>query len=278
MSETCRYIDSHVHLWTDDLRSYPLAPGLAPQDMARKSFLPADILHHARGSGVGRMVLVQMSYYGHDNSYMLDVIRCQPDVFRGIAVVDSMLDRPHVPMRRLAASGVRGLRIKLTRELSSSSAEGAALDRLFRAAANERLAVCPLMMPDALPTLRQFCYRYPDASVLIDHLAGIGDGAPVSDADVSALCALAALPQVQVKLSGFYTVGEGPPHVDMLPLIKRVYEAFGPQRLMWGSDAPFQMLGETYEDSISLIRDRLDFASAEDREWMLRGTAETLFF
>jgi predicted TIM-barrel fold metal-dependent hydrolase len=219
-----------------------------------------------------------MSYYGFDNSYMLDVIRRQPDVFRGIAVVDCMLDQPDAQIRRLAACGVRGLRIELSKEFSSSSAESAGLDRLFRAAAHEMLAVCPLMVPDALPALRQFCCRHPDTTVVIDHLAGIGDGAPVSDADVSALCSFAALPQVQVKLSGFYTVGKGPPHLDMLPLIKPVYEAFGPRRLMWGSDAPFQMMGETYEDSISLVRDRLDFASADDREWMLRGTAERVFF
>lgn len=278
MGQLSRYIDSHVHLWTDDLRRYPLASGFTAPDMARNSFLPADILLHARASGVERIVLVQMSYYGSDNSYMLDVIRGQPDMFRGIAVVDRMLDRPSAQIRRLVESGVRGVRIELNKGVSTTSAEGAALDRLFHAAAREELAICPLMVPDALPALRQFCCRHPDSTVVIDHLAGIGDGAPVSDADVNALCSFAVVPNVYAKLSGFYTVGKGPPHLDMLPLIKRVYEAFGPQRLMWGSDAPFQIIGETYEDSIALIRDHLDFASAADREWMLCGTAEKVFF
>ena len=69
-----------------------------------------------------------------------------------------------------------------------------------------------------------------------------------------------------------------PSHLDLIPLIKRVYEAFGPTRLMWGSDCPFQVAHETYEDALSLIRDRLDFISSEDKKWMLRGTAEELFF
>ena len=47
---------------------------------------------------------------------------------------------------------------------------------------------------------------------------------------------------------------------------------------MWGSDCPFQVGHETYEDAISLIRDRLDFISDEDKEWILGGTAEKLFF
>ena len=85
--------------------------------------------------------------------------------------------------------------------------------------------------------------------------------------------------EVKVKISGFYGLGEKkPPHLDLVALIKRLYEAFGPKRLMWASDCPFQIVGETYEDSISLVRDRLDFVTAEDKEWMLRRTAEQSFF
>ena len=47
---------------------------------------------------------------------------------------------------------------------------------------------------------------------------------------------------------------------------------------MWASDCPFQTVGESYEDSISLVRDRLDFVTAGDKEWMLRRTAEDFFF
>jgi predicted TIM-barrel fold metal-dependent hydrolase len=69
-----------------------------------------------------------------------------------------------------------------------------------------------------------------------------------------------------------------PPHLDLAPLIKRVHEAFGPKRLMWASDCPFQVQNETYADSISLVRDRLDFLTPADKEWMLRRTAEETFF
>jgi predicted TIM-barrel fold metal-dependent hydrolase len=82
-----------------------------------------------------------------------------------------------------------------------------------------------------------------------------------------------------VKVSAFYALGKrNPPHLDLGPLIKRVYEAFGPDRLMWGSDCPFQTDKETYEDSISLIRDRLDFITPEGKKWILRRTAEKFFF
>ena len=61
-------------------------------------------------------------------------------------------------------------------------------------------------------------------------------------------------------------------------MIRRVHEAFGARRLMWASDSPFQTLKETYEDSIALIRDRLDFLTAEDKQWVLRRTAEEFFW
>jgi predicted TIM-barrel fold metal-dependent hydrolase len=84
---------------------------------------------------------------------------------------------------------------------------------------------------------------------------------------------------VYVKVSAFYALGaKRPPHDDLAPVIQRVYDAFGPSRLMWGSDCPFQTMAESYEDSIALVRDRLAFLGPTDREWLLRRTAETVFF
>ena len=62
-------------------------------------------------------------------------------------------------------------------------------------------------------------------------------------------------------------------------MVRRLRDTFGAPRLMWASDCPFQVQeGHTYEASIALIRDRLDFLTAEDKRWMLRKTAEKVFF
>jgi L-fuconolactonase len=80
-------------------------------------------------------------------------------------------------------------------------------------------------------------------------------------------------------VSAFYALGTRvPPHRELVPLIRRVYDAFGARRLIWGSDWPFQLARETYEDSISLVRGGLDFLSRHDKEWLLRKTAESTFF
>jgi predicted TIM-barrel fold metal-dependent hydrolase len=85
--------------------------------------------------------------------------------------------------------------------------------------------------------------------------------------------------KVKVKVSAFYALGKKkPPHDDLAPMIRRLVDAYGADRLMWASDCPFQVDNEEYEDSIALIRDRLDFLSASDKDWILRKTAEQTFF
>ena len=270
------YIDAHVHVWTDDLDAYPLAESYTKSDMQPETFYPEDILAHAQPSGVNRIVLIQMSYYGFDNSYMLDVMEKSPDVFSGIAIVDWNGAHPDEDMRRLADRGVRGFRLYVRDE---GALDGTGIERMFSAGARHNLAICPLINPVALPSLDRRCSQFPDTPVIIDHLARIGAAEPINDAHVDSLCAMAKHANVMVKISAFYALGrKAPPYADLAPLIRRVYDAFGPERLMWASDCPFQVVDHAYEDSIGLVRDRLDFLSAADKEQILRKTAEDFFF
>jgi predicted TIM-barrel fold metal-dependent hydrolase len=62
-------------------------------------------------------------------------------------------------------------------------------------------------------------------------------------------------------------------------MIQKLRDVYGASRLMWASDCPFQVeKGNTYEASIALIRDKLDFLTPEDKAWLLRKTAEKVFF
>ena len=273
------FVDTHVHIWTNDFKRYPLAPGFTPEEMTPRVFSCDDILHQAKPNGVDRVVLVQMSYYGSDNSYVLDEISRQPAVFAGVAVVDWNRSGLEAEMLRLAQQGVRGFRIFPQNVPAETCLEGDGLDTMFRFAAKMNLVLCLLVNPEALPVVRRRCEDFPDTPVVIDHLARIGMAGPVNENDVRALCTLARNPKVNVKVSAFYALGnKKPPHLDLAPLIQRVYEAFGPKRLMWGSDCPFQVQSETYADSVSLVRDHLDFLSPEDKDWIFRRTAEKAFF
>ena len=151
---------------------------------------------------------------------------------------------------------------------------------MWRTAGEVGVAICPLVDPPFLTAIDQLCRKFPATRVVIDHFARIGAGGPPQEAQLNLLCGLARHKNVQVKVSAFYALGaKQSPYLDLGPMIRRVLEAFGPERLMWGSDSPFQVLrGHTYRDSIELVRTRLDFLTPADRRWLLRDTAAKTFF
>ncbi len=274
------YIDAHVHVWTPDTKAFPLAPDYQPSAMQPPSFTPEEILAIARPHGVTRIVLIQMSFYRLDNRYMLDAMQRFPGVFAGVGIVDGSAARPQDAMRELAKQGVRGFRINPGSQTIDAWLGSPGMAEMWKCAGDEGLALCPLVGPNALPGLAAMCAKYPRTRVVLDHFARIGVSGQFLEADINSLCALAKFPHVHVKASAFYAFGQKrAPYLDFGPMIRRLRDTFGPQRLMWATDCPYQVQrGHTYADAIALIRDRLDFLSATDRDWMLRRTAEKVFF
>lgn len=279
MTKMNEAIDAHVHLWTDDRTKYPRTADT--QDYSPSRFTAQDFLAHARPNGVGRAVLVQMSFYRFDNSYMIDSMRAYPGVFAGIGIVNADGPHPDRDMRALAKQGARGFRIVSgSGPQAKTWLDSPGMSTMWRCGAEQRLAMCPLLSPDALPGVDRMCGRFPETPVVIDHLARIGADGPIRDSDVRLLCALARHRNVYVKVSAFYALGrKTAPYLDLAPMIRRVFEDYGPRRLMWASDSPFQVEnGHTYGASVALIRERLDFLTDDDRAWLLEKTAAQLFF
>jgi predicted TIM-barrel fold metal-dependent hydrolase len=272
-------IDAHVHVWTPDSERYPLAAGFRRDEMKPPSFTPEELFEHARPCGVERVVLIQMSFYGFDNSYMLDTMRRFPGTFSGVAVIDDSAKDPPAEMRRLKAGGVRGFRIYPRNRPVDRWLGGEGMQAMWRCGADEGLAMCHLVNPDALAAIDANCQRFPDTPVVIDHFARIGVDGQMRAADLAALCRLARHRRTFVKLSAFYALGaKKAPYLDLVPMIRKLLDAFGPERLMWATDCPYQVQqGHNYADSIALIRDHLDGLNG-DRQWLLRKTAEKVFF
>jgi predicted TIM-barrel fold metal-dependent hydrolase len=274
------YIDAHVHVWTTDVERYPLAAGFSKDQMRPPSFTPEELLALAKPLGVGRIVLIQMNFYGFDNSYMLDCIRQFPGVFSGVAQVDEQGADPAAEMKRLKELGVRGVRIRPPRRGAQGWLDGAGMRVMWAAAAKERIAMCPLIDPDDLLAVDRMCHAFPETPVVVDHFARIGGDGKFREADLRQLCDLAKHRHTYVKLSAFYFLGaKRPPYTDVLPMIRRLMGAFGPERLMWATDSPYQVESpHSYQASLELIRDRLDGVSQSDRQWILGRTAASLFF
>lgn len=274
------WIDSHVHVWTSDRESYPLSPNFSEREVKPPTFLPDELFAHQKGTGVHRTVLVQMSFYEFDNSYMLHVMEQYPGRFGGIGIVNDKETGVGEKMKELAASGVRGFRLYAfpDRVKDWESSEG--IQAMWKTGGENGLAMCCLTDPAALPVVDKMVKAYPDTPVVIDHFARIGMRGSVDQGELDQLLALAEFPNTHLKVSAYYALGKkAPPYTDLAPMFRQVRDAFGAERLMWGSDCPYQVQGDhSYGASLALVTEGLDFLSAEEKEHILRKTADTLFF
>jgi predicted TIM-barrel fold metal-dependent hydrolase len=283
-----RIIDAHVHVWTPDTAAYPLLPNYKKENMKPPSFTAEELFAHCKPSGVERINLIQMSFYGVDHSYMLDMMEKYPDNFAGTGVLPDVLDDqaqdPSEMMVELGAKRCYAFRVRggvqRTDVEQPNWMSHPKWDRMFETGAAHNLALSFLMNPGDMPEVGRMCAKHPDTPVIIDHLARIGANEPVNDDQVTELCGLAKHRNIQIKVGAFYALGAAAaPYTDLLPMIERVVDAYGPERCMWESDCPFQVQPpHKYDDSVALIRDHADFLSASDKEKILVTTAEKFFF
>ena len=85
-------VDAHIHVWSSDHDRYPLAPGFTTEDLWHPSFTPDDHFAYSEQVGRVRINLVQMTWYGLDHSYIIDLIASDPDTFVGTGMVPAVSD------------------------------------------------------------------------------------------------------------------------------------------------------------------------------------------
>lgn len=273
-------IDAHSHIWTRAIDKYPLAEGATLADLAPPSFTTETLLKTMATENVDRCVLIAHNkFYGFDNRYMTDAAKEHPGKFRIVGMVDDAKPHPDLAMKRLLPLGVTGFRIVPGRG-GAAWLSNSGMQAMWKCAAETRQAICCLINPENLPEVDKNCEQFPETPVVIDHFARIGIDGEFREKDLKNLCRLARHKHTAVKISAYYALGKKkPPHLEMLPVIKRLYDAFGASRLMWASDSPYQLVGENnYSASIALVRDRIDFVTEEERAWLLGGTADEVYF
>src|SRR5262249_32825011 len=188
------FIDAHVHVWTPDTEHYPLAPGYEKAGMKPPSFTPEELFKHCKPAGVDRINLIQMSFYGFDNRYLLDMIALYKGTFVGTAVIDPLGEAPDRQMAQLAGNRIPAFPIHpaLSKLPPARWLEPGGYAKMFAAGAKHNQALSCLINPDALPELDRMCRKFPETPVIVDHLCRIGADGAIHDQDADALCALAA--------------------------------------------------------------------------------------
>jgi 2-pyrone-4,6-dicarboxylate lactonase len=228
--------DTHAHI-CGPIERHPYSE--------RRVYTPPDALLPAYRQmldtlGVQRMVLVQPSVYGSDNSVMLDAMAKLGNAARGVAVVDD--DVSDAELERLAEAGVRGVRINVV-----DVAEGKGMIEMEPLVAlAERIErygwhVEFLMHADEFPQLDRLFADFP-VDIVLGHLGYMKTDKGLEDPGFQALLRLAERGKAWVKLTGPYRISTGPmPHADTVPFAHALLNA-APDRVIWGTDWPHVMV------------------------------------
>lgn len=280
--------DAQVHVWephspqrpwpAESLAALPggfvAAPGARPH---RAEPIGADeMVAMMDAAGVDRAVIVPPSPAGDSNDTALEAAAKYPKRF----IVMGRFD-PSAPGARerlqgwLSQPGMAGIRMTFHKPQWARWLDDGAIDWFW--ADCEKLGI-PLMLliPGRLPAVAQVAQRHPGLKLIVDHL---GLHSNVRDAacgpDIEALLQLAPMQNVSVKASSVpcYT-DDAFPFRSLDGYLRRVYEAFGPRRMFWGSDV--SRLPCTYKEAVDHFK-QLQFIPKQDLEWVMgRGVSEAL--
>lgn len=267
-------IDAQIHIWSPDVSSRPWPPG-----GARRAHGPAlsaeQALRVMDDAGVDRAVLVPPSWIGDDNTDSLAAARAHPDRFAVMGRFDPQASDARSQLDRwLQQPRMRGIRLTLHRPPWTGWPADTSLDWLWGACEKANI---PLMLsaPGNAPRIRPIAEKHPRLKLILDHLARQADRLDdEAFTDLADLLALARFPNVAVKASALPCYSSEPyPFPKLTPHLRRVYDAFGPRRMLWGTD--YSRLPVPYREAVRHIKEGLDFLSRDDRDWILgRACAE----
>ena len=231
--------------------------------------------------GVDGAVLVSpFSMYRYDASYALAVFAKHPSRFRLVKPVDPTDPRVADMIAAWAATkGTVGIRIFLRDAVSTDPADPA-INRVLATAAQHSLPV-NVACTGRLDQARQLAARNPNTRMVIDHLGLPQPQEPPPPAepfaDLPKLLAMAAHDNVAVKISGACTLAHEPfPYKDIWDPLARIFDAFGFDRCMWGTDWTRAVGLLTYKQGVDAFRvtDRL---SGSDRATLMGDTLARIY-
>jgi predicted TIM-barrel fold metal-dependent hydrolase len=279
-------IDTHMHVWSGDPGRFPFAHPLDPNFKPPPIAATAEVVvAEMDESGIRHCVLVQTISHGWDNRYLALCLKAHPRRFRGQGLIDptdpKVAERLEFWVREHGLAGVRFSPLYYQGKEGWLNAESS--HALWKKAGELRAIFNFFIVTAQLPRLEEMIVRFPDVRVVIDHLARIDLKAADPMPEFAKLLALARHPNVWVKVSELNLLSPSGkyPYADTFPWVRRVYDAFGPDRLLWGTGFPGATRAQAgrppLSEELALIRREIPFFSAEDRRKILGANAAALW-
>jgi predicted TIM-barrel fold metal-dependent hydrolase len=270
-------VDAQVHAYERDHPGRPWAAVLhGPAQVTGD-----DMVKAMDAVGVdGALLVSPYTMYRYDASYAIQVHAKHPGRFALIkpvdpadpGVADTIAEWKKTP-------GTVAIRIMMTRGVSEDAADPG-LNRVLAAAARHGLPV-NLLCWGRLAQARALAARNPSTSIVIDHLGLQQPFEPPPPAqpwaDLPAVLALGALPNVAIKITGACTLSrEAYPYKDIWDPLARIFDAFGMNRCMWGTDWTRAVGLLTYKQGVDAFRDT-DRLSESDKRTLLGKTLQRVY-
>lgn len=277
-----RVVDAHHHLWSLDVRDqdWITGPELAP---IRRDFTVTELEREARAAGVAATVLVQTVTVAEETPELLAVAAASDLVAGVVGWTD--LTAPDIAdtlaALRAGPGGqwLVGIRHQVQGEPDPRWLERPEVLRGLAAVAAAGLAYDLLVQPHQLAAATAAARAVPQLTFVLDHLGKPPVRTGPAEPWTSGLRALAAQPNTRAKLSGLVTEADwhGWTGKHLRPWSDTALEAFGPDRLMFGSDWPVCTLAASYAEVLATARELTAALSPDERSHLFSGTAERAY-
>jgi predicted TIM-barrel fold metal-dependent hydrolase len=262
-------VDAQVHMWKANTPDWPWVEGAKPQ--LPEPFTIERALAGMNEAGVNRVVIVPPTLNDR-NDYALEAHKRYPDRFAvmGRIPLQNPKSAELLPKWR-EQPGMLGVRVTFNTPETQAWLKDGTADWFWPEAAKARVPVMFLAF-GLVNLFDPIAQRNPDLPLIIDHMgintaiAQKGQTAEV----VGHVVALAKYPNVSVKLSNLPNSSLEPyPYKDLTPHLKRVFDAYGPQRCHWGTDATNGQHRGSWRQRLTHFTETIDFMSESDKDWVL---------
>ena len=202
----------------------------------------------------------------------------------GIVPYDDAVHLAEMVAHMRSTSGMVALRVvpgRMPGELWRHNAELFArggYDPAFALAAEVGMPIC-VSVAGALPHLERIAAEFSDTTVVIDHMGLLASDVtgPATESAVPQLLALATFPNIAVKVSGLIAKSDQAfPFADLWPLVRSVFDAFGTERVMWGSDFTVHQPRRTYAEALHFLL-HTDVLVDSEKEPFFGGNLRRIF-
>ncbi|MDA0816098.1 MAG: amidohydrolase family protein [Planctomycetota bacterium] len=271
-------VDAHQHFWRYDPAEYDWI-GEGMERLAR-DYLPADLAPLLTAEGIAGSVAVQARQTIEETRWLLGLAAKHPAILGVVGWVDLRSSEVGEQLREFAANPrFVGVRHVVQNEPDVRFLLGEAFVGGLRQLHGFGLTYDLLLFPPQLPAAVELAGMMPEQPFVLDHLAKPLIKPGILDPWQADLRALARHPNVSCKLSGLVTEAawQGWKRADFAPYLEVALEAFGPKRLMLGSDWPVCLLAAEYPDVVGIVTDFIARLSDSEQALILGGTASRFY-